>query len=188
MSKTNTTLTTFVIIAAVILACTVGYMIGKVGSEEVVTEPVDQGVVGGAGDSYSTQKIAAKEIDTTTTSTASFYNGDTTNRIIIGTFFHLENATSTPGAPITLYIATSSNATNFGANVNYVWEQVITTSTPTFFASTTASYEAGTTLYVWPAGTYLNFQLSSTVASGTSATYTQTAKGVTGVQYISYED
>ena len=90
MSKTNTTLTTFVIIAAVILACTVGYMIGKVGSEETVIQPVEQGVVGGAGDSYSTQKIAAKEIDTTTTSTASFYNGDSTNRLITERFFHLE--------------------------------------------------------------------------------------------------
>ena len=186
MSKTNTTLTTFVIIAAVILACTVGYMIGKVGSEEVVTEPVDQGIVGGAGDSYSTQKIAVKEIDTTTTSTASFYNGDDTDRAILETFFHLVDATSTPGAPITLYIATSTSATTFGANTNYIWSRLITTSTPTFYASTTDPYAAGTGLFVWPSETYLNFQLSLTVASGTSQTGSGVASGAAGVRYISY--
>ena len=177
----NKTITIFLAVACIVLVGVVGFMHGRSSQEEV---PQTEAPIGAAGDYYSTQKIAAEEISVTTTSTISMYNSDTRDRIILETFFFMENATSTAGAQRTLYVATSSEETSFGANTNYIWEQLIVTTTPVFYASTTASYTEGTYKNIWPASSYLHFFLSDTVSSGTPAYLDQTATGVGGVRYV----
>jgi len=176
MSKTNTTLTTFVIVAAIILACTVGYMIGKVGSEETVIQPVEQGVVGTAGDSYSTMKISQIGIDTSTTTIGSLYNGDSRDRVVINAYIYLEDAADTTGAARTLTAATSTEeyTHNDGSNTNYVFNSLITTSTPTYEESAISNPSEDTKI-TWQAGSYLNFRLSGLA--------TTTASGFVGIEY-----
>ena len=69
----NKALTIFLVIAGLLLAGCAGYLLGKVSQEEVfqTESPSTEKSIGTAGDSYSTQRIAAEEINPTSTSSVS---------------------------------------------------------------------------------------------------------------------
>jgi hypothetical protein len=196
----NKAITIFIVVASLFLVGCFGYLLGKAFIGEVPQTP--EAPAGAAGDIYSTQKIAQIGIDVSTSTIASLYNGDSRDRVVLETYLFVEDATNTPGAALTLQVATSgdaytlNDATSDAENTSYVINELIPTSTPMLITSSTPSCVASADTsgtdpswigITWPSGTYLNFLIDNNLsfASGTAYSSGMTATGVAGVRYIS---
>ena len=167
--------------------------------------PLAVGSAGGT--SFSSGKIAAKAVtdDGSTSTIASLYNGDDSDRFVTASFCYLRSITTAYDHSGSLIVkaATSSNATNiFGGgtatstnllanfviatsssaslNEGYVIQDLATSTGLTALSRIgqpiLTSQNATNTIVRWPTTTYINFVADGVLASATA--------GICGVNYL----
>jgi hypothetical protein len=121
----------------------------------------EKATLGATGDTNSSHRLNSIVFTGSATTTfASFYNNDATDRIITSEDFYYAGVAST--SQLVISAATSTSPYGLNSNTNYSANWATLTSSPQYTASTTI-----TSAYrVWPSGTYLNFISNGTTTSG----------------------